>query len=101
MIDLDAWLDATDPAEGARWTLTQPLDISDTGWVTGNGGYDADGDGPAQAVNRAFLLDASSLTSVPEPAALTMWSSVASYSSRAAGVAVVVARRDRTVPAPM
>jgi hypothetical protein len=61
MIDLDAWLDATDPAAGALWRLDFANGISDAGLIVGQGAYN-DGTGIATA---AFLLDASSL--VPEP----------------------------------
>jgi hypothetical protein len=64
MIDLDAWLDVNNPAEGAKWTLERPLDISNTGWVTGQATYLGVG-------TRAFLLDASSLV-VPEPGGLAL-----------------------------
>jgi probable HAF family extracellular repeat protein len=69
MIDLDAWLDANDPAEGAKWTLDEAHGISNTGWITGTGSYDPDGPGGAPFVFRAYLLDASSIV-VPEPAAI-------------------------------
>lgn len=62
MIDLNTWLQATNPAAAARWTLTGAGGISDTGLITGTGIYD-DGTG---GVQRAFLLDASSIA-VPEP----------------------------------
>ena len=64
MIDLENWLNTNNPTEGAKWTLTQAVGVSDNGWITGQGQYN-DGSGE---VTRAFLLDASSL--VPEPAAL-------------------------------
>ena len=67
MIDLDAWLDANLPAEGAKWTLDQARGISNTGWISGVGNYN-DGPGGLTDGNRAFLLDASSL--IPEPGAL-------------------------------
>lgn len=65
MIDLDAWLDVNNPTEGAKWTLNATHGITDTGWITGFGGYDPDGPGGDAGVGRAFLLDASTL--VPEP----------------------------------
>jgi probable HAF family extracellular repeat protein len=74
MIDLDTWLDASNPTEGAKWTLFDgfpQISISrNTGWITGVGVYDPDGPGGIAAADRAYLLDASSL--VPEPAALTL-----------------------------
>ena len=30
-IDLDAWLDANNPAEGAHWDLTSAAGVTDTG----------------------------------------------------------------------
>jgi probable HAF family extracellular repeat protein len=62
MIDLDAWLDAKNPIEGAKWTLFQAAGISDTGLITGYGSYSG---GPGGA----FLLDASALLA-PEPPSL-------------------------------
>jgi probable HAF family extracellular repeat protein len=67
MIDLVAWLDANDPADGAKWTLTGASGLSDTGLITGSGEYN---DGVA-TITRAFLLDARALV-VPEPGGLTM-----------------------------
>jgi probable HAF family extracellular repeat protein len=72
MIDLDAWLDANNPSEGAKWTLTdehfgQISISSNAGWITGMGVYDPDGPGGIAAADRAYLLDARSLI-VPEPA---------------------------------
>jgi probable HAF family extracellular repeat protein len=67
MIDLDAWLDATDPLEGAKWTLTTAYGVSDNGLVTGSGRYD-DGPGGMTDGFRAFRLDAGAL--VPEPGSL-------------------------------
>jgi probable HAF family extracellular repeat protein len=61
MIDLDAWLDANNPTEGAKWTLLGAIDLSNTGGlITGHGYYD-DGLGGLSDGYRAFLLDASSL----------------------------------------
>jgi probable HAF family extracellular repeat protein len=63
--DLDTWLDTTNPAAGANWTLNIANDISNTGLIVGTGTYN---DGPAGLPDgtRAFVLDASTL--VPEPA---------------------------------
>ena len=66
MIDLDAWLDANNPTEGAKWTLTIANGLSDSGWIIGGGTYN-DGPGGLSDGTRAFLLDASAL--VPEPSA--------------------------------
>src|SRR5262249_42592121 len=43
MIDLDAWLDAVNPVEGAKWTLGQALGLNNAGLITGGGTYN---DGP-------------------------------------------------------
>ena len=43
MIDLDAWLDANNPTEGAKWTLVSAAGLGEKGWVTGIGTYN---DGP-------------------------------------------------------
>ncbi|HZN67238.1 MAG TPA: PEP-CTERM sorting domain-containing protein, partial [Tepidisphaeraceae bacterium] len=69
MHDLDAWLDATNPAEGAKWTLISAEDLDDAGLVVGYGEYD-DGPGGLTDGTRAFLLDASSLVPEPSSAAL-------------------------------
>src|SRR5262249_24578538 len=34
MIDLDAWLDAVNPTEGAKWALVEARGISDSGLIT-------------------------------------------------------------------
>src|SRR5262249_38627315 len=70
MIDLDTWLDANNPTPRAKWTLSEALDLSNTGWITGDGIYDPDGPGGVAAATRAYLLDASSL--VPEPSSLAL-----------------------------
>jgi probable HAF family extracellular repeat protein len=70
MIDLDIWLDANNPTEGAKWTLSLAAGLSNTGWITGTGSYDPDGPGGVAEADRAFLLDASSL--VPEPAGIAL-----------------------------
>jgi len=67
---LDAWLDANNPAEGTKWTLSEADGLTDTGLVTGRAIYD---DGPGGQADgwRAFLLDASALV-VPEPASIVL-----------------------------
>ena len=70
MIDLDDWLDANNPTEGAKWTLTDALALTDTGLITGVGDYN-DGPGGLSDGRRAFLLDASALV-VPEPAGFVL-----------------------------
>jgi uncharacterized membrane protein len=62
VVDLDAWLDATSPAEGALFTLQRANAINNHGLIVGNAGG-----GGAQG---AFRLDASAL--VPEPAAISL-----------------------------
>ncbi|HEX2475695.1 MAG TPA: hypothetical protein VHK01_13170 [Lacipirellulaceae bacterium] len=64
MTDLDAWLDANNPTEGAKWTLEEATGINDYGLITGRGGYD-DGPGGLSDGSRAFLLDASALSGIP------------------------------------
>jgi hypothetical protein len=71
MIDLDAWLDATNPTEGAKWTLTEALGLTDGGLITGDGTYNY-GPGGLTDGTRAFLLDASALLPVPEPMSLSL-----------------------------
>lgn len=71
MIDLDAWLDANNTAEGAKWTLYGANAVTDAGLITGEGFYD-DGPGGLSDGPRAFLLDASSLLVVPEPSNLAL-----------------------------
>jgi hypothetical protein len=66
-LNLDQWLDASEPAAGAHWRLLDALSIGDGWLVAGNGLYDPDGAaGPLEASERAFLLDVSTLV-VPEP----------------------------------
>lgn len=69
MIDLNAWLKANNPTEGAKWTLTAAYGLTDSGLITGTGTYN-DGPGGLSDGTRAFILDASSL--VPEPASLSL-----------------------------
>jgi probable HAF family extracellular repeat protein len=66
MIDLDAWLDANNPTEGAKWTLHAAYGVNDTGMIAGEGNYN-DGPGGLNDGTRAFLLDARALltTSLP------------------------------------
>jgi probable HAF family extracellular repeat protein len=79
MIDLDEWLDASNPAEGAKWRLgvfhsdfiNFRLSMNHTGLITGVGAYD-DGPGGLSDGLRAFVLDASSLVAVPEPSSLAL-----------------------------
>jgi hypothetical protein len=63
MIDLDTWLDAVNPAEGANWELTVASGLTDGGLITGTGYYN-DGPGGLSDGYRAFILDASG---IPEP----------------------------------
>jgi probable HAF family extracellular repeat protein len=66
MVNLDAWLDATHPDEGAAWTLRDARGITDAGLITGMGFYN---DGVTVGF-RAFVLDASAL--IPEPSSLSL-----------------------------
>jgi probable HAF family extracellular repeat protein len=59
-VDLDAWLDAVNPALGAYWRLGDARDINNNGLITGSGLYD-DGPGGLTDEIRAFILDASSI----------------------------------------
>jgi probable HAF family extracellular repeat protein len=61
MINLDTWLDAVNPIEGAKWTLKEANGVTDSGLITGHGNY-YDGPGAPNNGVRAFLLDASALT---------------------------------------
>jgi probable HAF family extracellular repeat protein len=71
MIDLNVWLDANNPTEGAKWDFEEATGLSDNGWITGTGMYWPGGKIPfASSVRSAYLLDASSL--VPEPGGLTL-----------------------------
>ena len=83
-IDLNAYLDTVDPADGADWILEQANAINDNGQIVGFGLYSPTGD-PADGTQQAFILDASGLTSVPEPTTLAVAASL--------GGAALLARR--------
>lgn len=68
-VDLDVWLDATNPAQGAHWTLIRAQGINDAGMIAGFGLYTSVVEGIDEQY-RAFALDASSL--VPEPSGLAL-----------------------------
>ena len=68
-IDLDAWLDATNPTLGALWTLDGASDINNSGLITGTGTYN-DGPGGLSDGQRPFILDVSGL--VPEPSGVAL-----------------------------
>lgn len=72
VIDLEAWLDAENPAQGALWDLSNPYmtSISENGLITGDGVYL--GPGPDNGHSVGFVMDASSL--VPEPSGLAILS---------------------------
>jgi len=71
LVNLDRWLDETDATLGSQWTLTEAFGLTDSWLVTGDGLYDPDGpSGPLAAVERGFVLDASSL--VPEPSGVSI-----------------------------
>ena len=63
-VDLDAWLNAINPALGVYWRLNEARGINNNGLITGIGIYD-DGPGGMSDGHRAFVLDASSLVSIP------------------------------------
>jgi hypothetical protein len=69
-VDLDAWLDANNPTQGAYWTLSAAYAINNNGLITGVGIYDDGPDGLTDG-ERAYILDASSLV-VPEPTNLAV-----------------------------
>ncbi len=60
IVDLDAWLDRTDPSAAARWELSQASQINNAAQVVGVGRYDVDGDGKLD-VYRAFIMEVSAL----------------------------------------
>jgi hypothetical protein len=65
-VNLDRWLDETDPTLGAQWTLSEVFGLTDSWRATGDGLFDPDGPGgPLMPVERGFVLDVS--TVVPEP----------------------------------
>ncbi len=64
VVDLDAWLNAINPALSVYWRLNEARGINNYGLITGSGIYD-DGPGGMSDGYRAFVLDASSLVSVP------------------------------------
>jgi probable HAF family extracellular repeat protein len=84
VVNLDEWLDATNPTLGSSWTLLRAFGINDHGIVTGGGIYN-DGPGGLSDGTRAFILDASSL--VPEPTGVSLLAS---------GAASFVLRRKRS-----
>jgi probable HAF family extracellular repeat protein len=57
IVDLEDWLDKTDPAAGARWMLQQAMDVNSSGMVVGWGMIVENG----KDIQRAFRLDASSI----------------------------------------
>jgi probable HAF family extracellular repeat protein len=65
-LDLDAWLDAVNPAQGALWTLNSAFGMNASGMITGYGSYN---DGATNGF-RGFLLDGSTL--LPEPGDLML-----------------------------
>ena len=69
LIDLDAWLDSTNPLAGANWTLNDARALNELGLIVGTGTYN-DGAGGLPDGTRGFVLDASSI--IPEPSMLVM-----------------------------
>lgn len=82
VVDLDSWLNMTNPTLGAFWTLEEARGISESGLITGEGIYN-DGPGGLSDGQRVFILDASSL--IPEPSATALL---------AIGAMALVRRRD-------
>ena len=66
LVNLNTWLDQTSPAEGALWTLTNAVSISNTGLIVGYGTYAGSPGVPSG--QRGYMLNASAL--VPEPGML-------------------------------
>lgn len=56
-VNLDKWLNDTNPTQGAQWTLMEVTSINDNWLVAGNGIFNG--------AERGFVMDVSSL--VPEP----------------------------------
>jgi Protein of unknown function (DUF3466) len=54
------------PSDAVLWRLTEARGISDTGWITGYGMFDPDGEGGLSAYQRAFLIQ------LPEPASILL-----------------------------
>jgi len=78
-IDLNTLLS---PAQAMQWTLTSASGISDTGWITGKGIFDADGpDSQFSAYERMFIMQ------IPGPGTATLLAMSAS---------LLLARRRRT-----
>lgn len=64
-VNLDLWLEYNKPVDGWHWTLQDAMGLTDAWLVAGNGVYSVSPSaGPV--IDRAFVLDVSSL--VPEPA---------------------------------
>ena len=74
MIDLDAWLDANNPAEGAKWTLSSFRRIGLKRHRLDHRHRPLRPRRPRRRreSDRAYLLDASSLLIVPEPSSLAL-----------------------------
>jgi probable HAF family extracellular repeat protein len=70
VIDLEAWINAENPAQAAQWDFSNAFitSINDDGLITGDAVYL--GDGPDNGHSVGFVMDASSL--VPEPSSLTL-----------------------------
>ena len=93
MADIEAWLDAANPAMGADWDLQDSFvtGINNAGQIIGDGIYS--GPGPLNGHGVAYILDASSL--LPEPTSLMMLVAAAAllYRKRQAPLGVDVSCR--------
>jgi probable HAF family extracellular repeat protein len=69
-IDLEAWINAENPAQAALWDFSNPYltSINNNGLITGDAVYL--GSGPDNGHSVGFVMDAGSL--VPEPSSLTL-----------------------------
>jgi hypothetical protein len=61
--------DLIDPASG--WFLREAVYMTESGWVTGEAGYDPDGPGPTGSFRRVFVLHVADLV-VPEPSTIAL-----------------------------
>jgi hypothetical protein len=67
-VNLQTWLTGKSPTLGQRWTLRDANFISDSGWVVGDGVYNAYAPFVDAGYERSFVMDVSSIAA-PEPGA--------------------------------